>query len=470
MFMQIKTVDLIQIRNMPVPRDGKTKLPMPDHGYSTIVRICATRDGVRHVGLGEIRALNSLTGETPDKAYEIAQQLGRALVGLRLEEDDNPARATHALMDGVLRSEFGIAPETLLPERFYPAVRLGFDAALLDALARSRDESVASLLGAGQTTGPVQRNVHSRKFSKPSKILNSMMHGDHPTGWLRGRVDRSVKKSVSVLKAIALASGGDSDILEGVCYVINGGWTPKHVDVLTTQMSESAPLRQSSLKVLLEQPFPAYATGWYQDLLNRIAALDDPFLGRVRVMIEDGVRTAAGIERSAALMPHVDIKIVPQTHGSLFAIREALDRARALGFDGRIYLGNAGMNTELNSLLLASLALTMTQPPLFSADRKSEEPRPIRQFHPQLTTDPADRHRLFLPKGAGWGSELCRSSLEKRLRNCIRFSCNGIETKTTRLKAQLIAEAFDDSTLEIAHTREAATTDKDDNTTFTHEA
>lgn len=75
--MKIEAVDIVQLRNMPIPRKGKKKLPVPDQGISTVVRVqISNGSAARQTGLGEIRAMGFLTGESPNGAYAFARRLG----------------------------------------------------------------------------------------------------------------------------------------------------------------------------------------------------------------------------------------------------------------------------------------------------------------------------------------------------------------------------------------------------------
>jgi hypothetical protein len=155
----------------------------------------------------------------------------------------------------------------------------------------------------------------------------------------------------------------------------------------------------------------------------------------------------------ARLMPHVDLRLTPQKCGSLHGVLTLLDRARELGFAGRLHLGNAGMNTELNSIMLVTLAQLLAQEPgaevLFSAGPKREDASRIRQAWPQVESDEETGTRLSPPEGPGWGARLCRSGLEKRLRKCDFLRMTAVTVDPASLRSLMIIRAFDDSTLDI---------------------
>ncbi|MEY8841141.1 hypothetical protein AB9K41_19105, partial [Cribrihabitans sp. XS_ASV171] len=308
----------------------------------------------------------------------------------------------------------GIAEENELSDAMHPAVRFGFDCALLDCLARGSGLSVGALLEAGAE--PVRRNVFSRSFSKPSLLLNKLLRGNMPAGWLRGSYGKDGATLASVVGAIAAATSGRGEDLEGVWFDLNSRWKPQDAMLMLEGLDGTPVLRASGIKILLEQPFHSYATEWYKQLFTQLQ--DIGATERVHVMIEDDLTSAAALEPMASLMPHVDLKITPQKCGSLHGMTKMLERARELGFAGRVYLGNAGMNTELNSLMLVTVAQVLGGDLLFSADFKREDDSKIRQAWPQVEPDEIERNLLRMPEGEGWATQLCQSGLQKRLRKC----------------------------------------------------
>ena len=449
--MKIDAIDIIQTRNMAVPRKGKKRLPLPEQGVSTLIQVTAITDGGKRVtGLGEIRAMTFLTGETPANGYGFARRLGRALMGAELPEGltgwDNAA-ATHALVTETTKSVKGIATENALDDRMHPAVRFGFDSALLEALANAAAVSVAGLLGG--TPAPVRRNVFARSFAKPSRLLNALLTNNKPNGWLRGSYAKDGPALASVVGAISAATNGREDDMKGIWFDIKGRWRPEDLQMMLEGLAGTSAVRNSSLELMLEQPFPGHATAWYAKALELIGDVDGDLGGRITMMLEDGLTSAEALEPMAALMPHVDLKITPQKCGSFHALNAMLARADALGFKGRVYLGNAGMNTELNSLVLASLVQVLDRDILFSADHKREDDSKIRQVHPQLSPDEEDTRLLHLPEGSGWGTRLCKSGLEKRMRKSDFLRSASVSPDVDSLKTLLLMRAFDDSQLNI---------------------
>lgn len=449
--MKIEAVDVIQLRNAPAPRKGKKKLPVPDQGISTIVQIQVSNGSTkRETGLGEIRAMSFLTEESPNGAYLFARRLGAALIGKTLPTGLSGravAQASHELIVATSKEVFGIDLENELPDDLRPSVRLGFDCAILDAMARLAGQSVATLLGA--TSASVTRNVVPRSFTQPSKLLNSLLQGNRPAGWLRGGYAKDGVALAALVGAVAAATGGRNDTMKGLWFNLNSRWKPQSVGMLLEGLSNTAAIRGSGLEIVLEQPFPSRATVWYREALEMIADSDPVFKKRVRLMIGDGVSSAAALEPLKRLIPQVDLKITPQKCGSLHGVLALLERAREIGFSGRVYLGNAGTNTELNSLMLVTLALLINEEVQFSADHKREDGSNIRQVWPQVSVDEDMPMVLSLPAGMGWGARLCKSGLEKRMRRFDFLRPASVAVDPESLKGLMIIRAFDDSTLSV---------------------
>ncbi|MFC3612438.1 hypothetical protein ACFORG_01585 [Lutimaribacter marinistellae] len=462
--MKIEAVDVVQMRNVPVPRRGKKKLPVPEQGFSTVVQITASsQGGKRHVGLGEIRAMSFLTGETPIAAFNFARRLGQALVGKVIPTDLDGEAATEAsarIVTDATKEILGISEEDALADTMRPAVRFGFDCAILDCIAREAGKSVTALLGGSNE--PVRRNVFSRSYAKPSILLNKLLRGNMPNGWLRGSYAKDGATLASVVGAIAAATSGRGDDLQGVWFDLNNRWKPQDAMMMLEGLEGTPVLKASGVKILLEQPFHSYATAWYKDLFARLDELEAR--DRVHIMIEDGLTSAEALDPMKSLMPHVDLKVTPQKCGSLFGMMKMIERARELGFDGRIYLGNAGMNTELNSLMLVSVAQILGGNLLFSADYKREDGSKIRQVWPQVEADEIDRNILRLPEGDGWAAQLCQSGLQKRLRKCDFMRSSSVVPDVESLKTLLLMRAFDDSTLDVRQIEEDS--DEEETDTF----
>jgi len=454
--MKIEAVDIVQLRNMPVPRKGKKKLPVPDQGVSTVVQLhLSGTNGQRGTGLGEIRAMGFLTGETANGAYAFARRLGEALIGTEIPaglSGRDATRASHDLVAEAARRAFGIEAENELSDSLCPAVRFGFDCALLDAMARDAGQSVAALLGADGAE-PVRRNVLARSFAQPSKLLNSLLQGNRPHGWLRGSYARGGATLASVVGAVAAATAGHEGDMKGLCFDLAGRWRPQDVGLLLEGLNSTAAVRGSDFELVLEQPFPGRATAWYREAIALLADADPALARRIRFVLKDDLTSAAALTPMARLMPDVDLRITPQKCASLQGVLTLLDGARGMGFAGRVYLGNAGMNTELNSIMLVTLAQLLAQElgaeVLFSADHKREDGSNIRQAWPQVETDEETRTLLTPPEGPGWGARLCRSGLEKRLRKCDFLRTASVVVDPASLRSLMISRAFDDSTLNI---------------------
>lgn len=477
--MKIDAIDIFQLRNMPVPSSGKgpkrKKLPVPDHGFSTVLQIAVMADDkTRHVGLGEIRAIPYLTGETPEGAYAAAQRLADALVGRDLPQTPDgmdAARTTAALVSAALHSAMGIADSDPLPPASHPAVRLAFDTALLDVMACVQGKTVTALLGGD--TAPVRRNTFTRNFAKPSLLLNALMKGNRPHGWLRGSFPQNGTNLAAATGAICAATSGSENDLAGVWYDLKGRWTLGDVENMLDGMGSTNSMRGSSLSMLLEQPFASHATAWYADLVALLKKRENPLGDNLRVMVEIDPNSPAGLD---AVLGDVDIKITPQKCGSVADLLELLKAVRAKGFKGRVYLGNAGMNTELNSILLVTLAQVIGAQVndgdvLLSANYKPEDDAKIRQVYPQVTADSEDPCLLTPPDAPGWGAMLCQSVLSKRLRKQHFVRTSMVAPDKDSLKALTLMRAFDDSKLHIQQLdfgdEDADTVDDDESETDT---
>jgi len=450
--MKIDAIDIFQLRNMPVPFSGKganrKKLSMPDHGFSTVLQIAVIADDkTRHVGLGEIRAIPYLTGETPDGAYGAAQLLADALLGQDLPQaldGMEAARATATLVEQAMHRSMGIAHSDPLPAASNPAVRMGFDAALLDVMAHVQGKTVTALLGGD--AAPVRRNTFTRNFAKPSLLLNALMTGNRPHGWLRGSFPKNGTNLAAATGAICAATNGSENDLAGVWYDLKGRWQLADVEDMLDGMGSTNSMRGSGLSMLLEQPFASHATAWYADLVALLKERENPLGDNLRVMVEVDPHSPAGLD---AVLGDVDIKITAQKCGSVAELMDLLDTVRAKGFKGRVYLGNAGINTELNSILLVTLAQIIGGDVLLSANYKAEETAKIRQVHPQVIPDSEDPCLLTPPDAPGWGTQLCQSVLNKRLRKQHFARMSMVEPDQDSLKALTLMRAFDDSQLHI---------------------
>lgn len=357
------------------------------------------------------------------------------------------AQASHDLIVATTKTLFGIDAEDALPDDLRPSVRLAFDCAILDAMARLAGTNVAAYLGA--TPAPVVRNVVARSFSQPSKMLNTLLQGNRPAGWLRGGYAKDGATLASFVGAVAAATGGREDAMKGLWFNLNGRWKPQSVGMLLEGLSNTAAIRGSGLEIVLEQPFPSRATGWYREALAMIADSDPAFRDLIRLVVGNDLGSAAALKPFARIISQIDLKITPQKCGSLHAVLSLLERAREMGFAGRVYLGNAGMNTELNSLMLVTLALLIDEEVQLSADHKREDGSNIRQVWPQVSVDEDMPMVLSLPEGDGWGARLCKSGLEKRMRKCDFLRPASVAVDPGSLKALMIIRAFDDSTLSV---------------------
>lgn len=442
--MKITGSDILMVRLAPYPRDAKRKrLPLPDEDQSVMVRLTATAsDGRVLAGLGEIRALTGLTGESPKAALNSAKALAEALIGAELDEslDGRAATAaTAALVTGVERDRRGIAQDRALPHGLSPAVRYGLDLALLDLLARAQDRSLLDLLGG--TAEPVTRNIFPIALRNPGEVVNRLLREGRPQGWLRGRLNRRGTALTAILSAVAAGTMSGGDALRGVWVDLGGRWTDEDFETFLASVSDNAMLKMRGLETVLEQPFPDHASAWYRAAFEAVSGQDGP---KVHIMLKDAAVAPETLEPVADYLPHVDLKITPQRCGSVEGVFRLLEAARGHGFRGGVYLANAGRSTAFNSIVLATLARLVPESAFFSAIPVVSGS--IRQVMPQLAAvEGAEAPTFTLPDGAGWGAELCRSVLTRRLLRACFLREGAEEVDHDALLEALREAAHDDS-------------------------
>lgn len=442
--MKITGSDILMVRLAPYPHDANRKrLPLPDEGQSVMVRLTATAsDGRVLAGLGEIRALTGLTGESPKAALNSAKALAEALIGAELDEslDGRAATAaTAALVTGVERDRRGIAQDRALPHGLSPAVRYGLDLALLDLLARAQDRSLLDLLGG--TAEPVTRNIFPIALRNPGEVVNRLPREGRPQGWLRGRLNRRGTALTAILSAVAAGTMSGGDALRGVWVDLGGRWTDEDFETFLASVSDNAMLKMRGLETVLEQPFPDHASAWYRAAFEAVSGQDGP---KVHIMLKDAAVAPETLEPVADYLPHVDLKITPQRCGSVEGVFRLLEAARGHGFRGGVYLANAGRSTAFNSIVLATLARLVPESAFFSAIPVVSGS--IRQVMPQLAAvEGAEAPTFTLPDGAGWGAELCRSVLTRRLLRACFLREGAEEVDHDALLEALREAAHDDS-------------------------
>lgn len=447
--MKITGSDILMVRLAPYPRDAKRKrLPLPDEDQSVMVRLTATAsDGRVLAGLGEIRALTGLTGESPKAALNSTKALAEALIGAELDESLDGRAATaataalmHGIIERVARARHGIAQDRPVPSALHPvAAGFGLDLALLDLIARAQGRSMLDLLGG--SPAPVARNVFFMPFRNPGDVVNRLLREGRPQGWLRGRLNRRGTALTAILSAVAAGTMSGGDALRGVWVDLGGRWTDEDFETFLASVSDNAMLKMRGLETVLEQPFPDHASAWYRAAFEAVSGQDGP---KVHIMLKDAAVAPETLEPVADYLPHVDLKITPQRCGSVEGVFRLLEAARGHGFRGGVYLANAGRSTAFNSIVLATLARLVPESAFFSAIPVVSGS--IRQVMPQLAAvEGAEAPTFTLPDGAGWGAELCRSVLTRRLLRACFLREGAEEVDHDALLEALREAAHDDS-------------------------
>lgn len=423
---------------------------MPDRDVSIIVKIAARSDtGDTITGIGEIRASRSLTGESHDEAFSFASRLAGAMWGTDFDASArgrSAARATEAFVTQHVRGLCGISPGQRLPRSVHPAVRFGFDCAILDVMARHAGISVVSLLGGAPKD--VHLNVAGCDFTQPIALLDALCHPSRQSLWLRSRFSGIGSATRDVFAAVEAASAEGRGVNAGLWFVVGGAWSAADFAAMLSELHRFAP---HGIDVMLEQPFAPIADAHYRSAFADIEAGALP----VRIMVEDGLTNGAQSSETGIdeYLPSSDLRVTPQTFGSVNMVLERIAAAREAGLDGRVYLGNAGRNTSFNTVVLAMLAQLVPDVQYFSA-------RPVvrstfRQVHPQAEVSVVDEPNgtaefLTSPPGQGWGVDLCRSILRNRLIRAEFFRDQQLTSYDHQmLIEELILESFDDATLGV---------------------
>lgn len=448
--MRIIAVDLVSVRHGRLGRARQRTPTVPDRDVSIMVKISARNAGGDTIsGLGEIRASRSQTGESQDEAFGFASRLAGAVFGTNLDASARgraAAQAAEAFVAQHVKALCGVSPDRRLPRGVHPAVRFGFDCAILDLMARHEDLSVSSLLGCERKG--VRLNVSSSDFAQPIALLDALCQPSRQPVWLRSRFSGIGSATRDVFATVATARADGHGVNTGLWFALGGAWSAADFAAMVSELRRFAP---DGIDVMLEQPFPAIADAHFGSAFATIEAGALP----VRVMVEDGLANGATLGEAGidAYLPTCDLRVTPQTFGSVNAILDRIASAHEAGFDGRVYLGNFGRNTGFNTVVLTMLAQWLPGVSYFSA--RPVVGRTFRQVHPQAEVSVVDEPSgtfevLTSPPGQGWGVDLCRSILKSRLIRAEFFREQQVTSFDHQmLVEELILDSLDDATLSV---------------------
>lgn len=411
-----------------------------------MVKITAQTDGGDTLsGLGEIRASKSRTGEGQNEAFEFASRLATAIRGADLDvgaRGRSASRAAEAFVSRHVKELCGVSPDRRLPRSVHPAVRFGFDCAILDLISRENGDSVLGTLG-GSPTGVRLLNVVNCDFAKSAALLEALYQPSTQPVWLRGRFSRIGAATKDVFAAVDAASSEMNGARAGIWFVVAGAWSAHDLAAMTRELRRFAP---SGVAVVLEQPFAHFADAYYESAFEVIRASSLP----IRIMVEDGLHAGAecGDSRIDDYLPSSDLRVTAQAFSGVEKILDRLDVAQAAGFEGSVYFGNTGRNTAFSTVVLATLAQLAPRVRYFSA--RPVVRRSFRQVQPQTEVTIADEPNgavevVTSPSGEGWGVSLCRSILSSRLVRAEFFrDWHVTRSDHNMLLEELILDSFDD--------------------------
>jgi L-alanine-DL-glutamate epimerase-like enolase superfamily enzyme len=436
--MQVLQVDVIKLRNNP---KAKKKADSNESGaetassdYSIFIRITASIDEQDLIGLGEARPSAAST-ETVSQAFKNAARIAKHIAGrefeLGIEQEGGPEMQVHATVQRIMSSIFGVSGDIASNPRPSPSVCYAVECALLDIIAKHQGITVQKLV-TGHEGNSIPRNVFNEDLSDTGNLMKGISTGKVLKGWYRqGRRIKPVKAS-SLVNSILFALGGKQHEVEGL--MLNGGqsWEINGWKNFCDELATLGLAEMQGVQVAVEDPFPELAESFYQQAFEY--ARDK----NIRIMLAKPVWGPESIRKLASYIPHVDLKITPQKAGGFHAVLETERTALDLGFKGSVFLGNAPTTTNFNSITLVALANALKRCRYFSATFKKEGK--VHLVHPRPDRV---RNQIIVPAGDGWGTNICRSALRKRLDSVYSFHAGGRYSERIA-KVNLLEGAVDD--------------------------
>lgn len=441
--MKFKQVDVISLKNRPFSRkEREDKRPWneqrPD-AYSLIFRVVAVVNGQQFIGLGECRP-SRLSDEIMRRSHRHARRIARYLPllteALDWKPDDSDSiedapRQVHELVQRAVSELFGFADADERRQRPSPSVFLGLEMALLDVIAKSRSVSLVELT-TGSSDGVVKRNVFSDRLKNPETLIKDIRMGNQVSGWLRLSRRIDTDRAIVLLNFLRQALMEQSSGIDGVILSAGQRWSAEDWDSFCDAVRLMELNEAGVGKVIIEDPFPEESDAFYLAAFERCKDLP------VRVMLSRPVWGCASLEPLTAYLPHVDLRVTPQKVGGFHETLQLEREAVEAGFQGTIYLGNVPSNTNLNTLALMTLARAMPSCNMFSAGARDDDR--VRLVYPA----PVERSgELHFPEGAGWGVNLCRSGVRKRMAALNAYDNDGRVSEWAARKS-LLKSVLDD--------------------------
>lgn len=438
MDMKLIKAEVVVLKNQPMSaeerasQDGKLRGKPEQH--SIFIRLTAEQDGKQLIGMGEARP-SRISEETLSSAGRYARKMARRLVGRSVNPDaEMPTRHAHDVVHDTVSEIFGLGENRISQQRPSPSVCFAAECALLDLMAKQRGVTIAELSGAEQPG--VRRNVFNDALKNPEALLQQANKGKPVSGWLRRGKRLDSQQASTLVNSLLFALGDKASELQGI--ILNAGqrWTPQDWGRFCDEVALTGLAGKQNVKVVVEDPFPPESDAFYEQAFAKADGTP------VRVMLAKPVWGVESVRTLSPYMPHVDLKVTPQKAGGYQEVLDAEREAEAHGFQGSVFLGGVNGTTNLNTLAMASLASSMRHCRYFSTSFKKEGK--TRLVHPRASLE---NDILQLPEGPGFGTNLCRSGLRKRLVALHAYNANG-SMSAREARRSLLQGVYDDRFLQ----------------------
>lgn len=433
----ITQVDIFTLKNKPVTKadkeQGDSLSGRESEAYSIFFRVTAEVDGKEYVGLGEARP-SSISAETLSRATRYAKKLARGLTGKALPVpagEQKPTRQVREVVQQVVSEIFGYTEEGISQQRPSPSVCFAAECALLDIFAKQQGVSVGQQVAGASEDGMV-RNVFNDRLKNTEKLLSDIAGGKVVEGWLRRGRRIDADKASALVNSLLFALGGKQHAVQGI--ILNAGqrWQLDDWKRFCDDISLTGLVEKLGVEVVVEDPFAEISDTFYREAFAYAKGK------RIRIMLAKPIWGVESIRTLAPYMPYVDLKVTPQKAGGFHEVLETEREAKALGFNGGIFLGNLPNTTNFNTLVMLALARSLETCRYFPATFQKE--RKVRLVHPRAERE---GQQLVAPEGAGWATNVCRSALRRRMMFHRAYGAEGRIPDRDARKA-LLRSAFDD--------------------------
>lgn len=434
--MKICNTEVVLLKNKPLSRSEReasaqdTPAREPSD-YSIFIRITGEHDGASLIGLGEARP-TSASGESLNSALRYARKMARRLIGKQLDlTSQTPTEQVNDVVQNVISDIFGISGNGASQQRPSPSVCFATECALLDLIAKKQGVSVAQLTCSDEPV-TVERNVYNEPLKNPERLLRSIAKGKQVSGWLRRGKRITGKDASALVNSLLFALSGHTHDLNGI--ILNAGqrWSTDEWSDFCDEVALTGLAAKQNINVIVEDPFHEDADAFYQQAFAKMEGTP------VSIMLSKPVWGRESINRLAAYLPHVELKITPQKAGGYHEVLEAEKEAEQHGFSKGIFLAGINGTTNHNTIAMVSLASAMRFNRYFSTSFKKEGK--TRLVYPCVTLE---NNKLQIPEGPGFATNLCRSGARKRLQALHAFNVDGRTNKREMRKA-LLESVYDD--------------------------